>query len=100
MPMSDQRAAHEAGSEPRGAAPTERRLPAIELTSVAPGVGSRLAKSIASRRRIIKGTAAAGSAAVALHYVKPTLTALGVPAALAVSSPDDKDKKDKKDKDK
>ena len=85
--MSDERTAHEVGSEPGGAAPTDRQLPDIELTSVAPGVGRHLAKSLGSRRLLIKGTAAVSGAAVAQHYVKPTLTALGVPVALAVSGP-------------
>ena len=98
--MSDELTAHAAGSEPGGAASTDRRLPGIELTSVASGVGNRLAKSLGSRRLLIKRAAAVSSAAVAHHYVKPNMQSLGVPAALAVSGSDDKDKKEKDKKDK
>jgi hypothetical protein len=45
------------------------------------------AKSSPTRRRFMKGTAAAAGGALAVHYVKPNLRSLGVPAALAVSQP-------------
>jgi hypothetical protein len=94
--MNDEGTAHGVGSAPGGAASPDRQLPDIELTSVASGVGERLAKSLGSRRLLIRGAVAVSSAAVTQHYVKPSLQSLGVPAALAISGSDDK--KDKKDK--
>ena len=97
--MGDERTVHEVGSRSNDAGHTERRLPDIELSSVASGVGHHLAKSLGKRRLLIRGTAAVSGAAVAQHYVKPSLQALGVPAALAVSGLGDMKDKDK-DKDK
>ena len=93
--MSDEGTAHEVESELREVTHPGHRLPDIGLTSVAPGVAGHLAMSLGSRRRLIKATAAVSGAAVAQHYIKPSLQSLGVPAALAVSGGDDKDKKDK-----
>ena len=97
--MRDDRSGSDAGAQPEATASTDARSANLGLRTVASGVGHRLAGTVAGRRRLIKGTAAVGSAAVALHYVKPNLQSLGIPAALAVSGPNsDKDKKDKKDK--
>jgi hypothetical protein len=48
---------------------------------------AEVAKRNATRRHFMKGTAAVAGGVVAAHYVKPSLRALGVPAALAVSQP-------------
>ena len=59
----------------------------------------------ASRRQVVKGAVAATAALGIAGYVKPSVRLLGVPAALAISSPaaggeasTDPDKKPKKPK--
>jgi hypothetical protein len=96
--MSDKQATLNEGPGSGGMDSSDSQALALKLTAAASGAGHHLATSLA-RRRLIRTSAAIGSAAVAQHYVKPGFQSLGVPAALAVSGPKDKDKdKDKKPK--
>jgi len=92
--MSEKHSAPD-GSRLDRTAPANRQTPDPKPTAAVSAVGRHLATSLARRRLLVRASAAVGSAAVAQHYVKPSLQSLGVPAALAVSDGDDKDKKDK-----
>ena len=94
--MDDDRRAQETCPQSESSGPTRVQVINPAMTSTASGVGRRLATSLATRRQLIKLSAATGGSAVASRYVKPAMTSLGIPAALAVSGPKEKEKEKKK----
>lgn len=96
--MSDRQSTPGEDAATAGVTPGSEGGPELGSIAATSGGGRLLAASLARRRLLVKTSAVAGSAAIATHYVKPSLQALGVPTALAVSGPKEKWKKEKKHK--